>query len=434
MAELSRRHFLRAGAVSATVSLSGWLNRLAAATADSPQRKRSCILLWMGGGPSTIDLFDLKPGHVNGGPYREIRTTSPSLRIGEHLPNLAKHGDRLAVIRSMSTREGDHERATYNLRTGNTPLGGIQFPTFGSLISKETGDPQSELPNFVSIAPQRFFNQDAYSSGYLGPQYAPLIVADGGFGGERGGLDQLLKVANLARPESVAKEHSDARLELLRQTHQDFSAGRPGSVSSSHATAYDRAGRLMLSNASRAFELGEEAPALRDRYGRTLFGQGCLLARRLVERDVPFVEVNLSGWDTHQENFDAVKRLCGNLDRAWAALMSDLKDRGLLDDTLIIWMGEFGRTPKINTARGRDHFPAAWSAVLGGGGIKGGQAYGETSPDGNKVISKPTSTIDLLATVCKALGVDPEKQNMSNVGRPIRIVDQAASPIAEVLQ
>jgi uncharacterized protein (DUF1501 family) len=198
--------------------------------------------------------------------------------------------------------------------------------------------------------------------------------------------------------------------------------------------------RASSCRAARAFSLEEEKPALRDAYGRNLFGQGCLLARRLVERGVPFVEVTLGGvnggafgWDTHNNNFERVKQLSEVLDAAWAALMRDLKDRGLLDSTLIIWMGEFGRTPTINQGTGRDHFPTAWSTVLAGGGIKGGGPVGRTSKDGSAVEERPVSAQDFLATVCEALGVDPLKQNQSNVGRPIRIVDKCAKPIKEII-
>jgi len=189
----------------------------------------------------------------------------------------------------------------------------------------------------------------------------------------------------------------------------------------------------MRSDAAKAFELKDESEKLRDAYGRNQFGQGCLLARRLVEAGVPFVEVTLDGWDTHNQNFDAVKRLSGALDPAWATLMEDLNARGLLDTTLVVWMGEFGRTPKINGQQGRDHFPRAWSTVLGGGGIKGGQAVGKTSADGTTVEEREVPVPDFLATVCHALGIDPLKQNQSNVGRPIRIVDKVAKPIQEAL-
>ena len=435
---MERRHFLRVGAASVTVSLSGWLGNLAAVAATNGQKPRHakhCILLWMNGGPSTIDLWDLKVGHKNGGPYKELTTNAPGLKIGEHLPKLAAEwGNRLAVVRSLATKEGDHGRASYLMRTGNLPMGAIQFPTLGSLLSKELGNPTAELPNFVSVAPQRFFNTEAYGPGFLGPQFAPLVVGDGGFGQPNvPNIDDVLKVKNLTRPVDVPTGHADERLDLLRQMQEDFAASRPGSVTAGHVAAYDRASRLMRSEAGKAFDLTRETAADRDRYGRNLFGQGCLLARRLIESGVSFVEVTLGGWDTHQNNFDQVKNLCGTLDSGWSALMADLKARGLLDSTLIVWMGEFGRTPVVNQQRGRDHFPNAWSAVLAGGGIKGGQAIGRTSADGTTVEDRPVSTPDLLATVCRAVGVDPEKQNPSNVGRPIRIVDKSAEPIAEVL-
>jgi uncharacterized protein (DUF1501 family) len=196
----------------------------------------------------------------------------------------------------------------------------------------------------------------------------------------------------------------------------------------------------MRTAAQRAFNLDEETAATRDAYGRNLFGQGCLLARRLVEQGVPFVEVTLGafsnnflGWDTHNNNFDQVQRLSGILDPAWSNLMQDLRDRGLLDSTLIVWMGEFGRTPRINGQRGRDHWPNCWSAVLAGGGIRGGQVVGRTTDDGTAVQDKPVTVPDFLATVCRALGIDPRNQNMSNVGRPIRLVDLTGRPIDEVL-
>jgi uncharacterized protein (DUF1501 family) len=430
----NRRHFLRAGAASAAVSVSGWLDRLAQASAADPARKRACILLWMNGGPSTIDLFDPKPGHANGGPTQPLKTSAPGLTLTEHLPKLAKFADTLAVVRSMSTKEGDHGRATYLQRTGQRPGGPILYPALGALVSKELGDPSHPLPNFVSVAPARFFTPDATGPGFLGPQHAPLVVGESSFGEETPtDVDQRLTVRNLARPGGVTAAQSAARLDLLRLSSDKFAADHPGAVAAGHAAAYDRAARLMRSDAARAFDLTAEPAPVRDRYGRTLFGQGCLLARRLVERGVPFVEVTLSGWDTHNNNFDAVKRLGETLDAGWAGLMGDLAERGLLATTTVLWMGEFGRTPKINNQRGRDHYPAAWSAVLAGGGVKGGQAVGKTSPDGTTVETRPTTTQDLLATLCVALGLNPETQNLSNVGRPIRLVEKTAVPLREVV-
>ena len=190
---------------------------------------------------------------------------------------------------------------------------------------------------------------------------------------------------------------------------------------------------MMSPEAAKAFQLDDEPSKNREPYGNTQFGQGCLLARRLVERGVPFVEVSLGGWDTHDDNFRQVQNLCGVLDKAWSALMRDLKERGLLDSTLIVWMGEFGRTPAINPRQGRDHYPKAWSVVLGGGLIRGGQVVGRTSGDGMAVEDRPVSTPDVLATICVALGMDPNKQHISNVGRPIRLVDPSAEPVLEVI-
>jgi uncharacterized protein (DUF1501 family) len=433
---LDRRHFLRAGAAAFSVSVSGWLGRLACAAGDDPKRRRSCILLWMSGGPATIDLWDLKPGTATGGPYKEIATRAPGLKIGEHLPKLAAAGDRLAVVRSVSTKEGDHGRATYFVRTGNLPVGGIDFPTFGAVAAKELGNGANGLPPFVSIAPQRVLAPTAFGPGFLGPQYAPLLVADGqvtAAPANAPAADGQLKVQDLGHYGGVTQSKADERLALLRDLESDFLRQRPGLTADSHRAAYAAAVRLMTPETAKAFDLSAEKPELRDRYGRNLFGQGCLLARRLVERGVPFVEITLDGWDTHANNFDAVKNLCGVLDPAWSTLMADLKDHGLLDSTLIVWMGEFGRTPKINPQKGRDHFPDAWSAVFAGGGIAGGRAVGRTNKDGTKVEERPVGVPDLLATVCNALGIDPEKQNLSNVGRPIRIVDKAGSPIREVL-
>ncbi|MDB5309826.1 MAG: hypothetical protein JWO38_4028, partial [Gemmataceae bacterium] len=290
-----------------------------------------------------------------------------------------------------------------------------------------------------------FLSPEAYGPGFLGPRYAPLVVAENSLGVPNGptqDVARLLKVQDLDLPTGVSDARGTARAEFRDGLDGDFLADHPGAAGEGHRTAYRRAVTLMRSSAVKAFDLTDEKDALRDKYGRNLFGQGCLLARRLVERGVPFVEVTLSsapgvnngiGWDTHQENFETVKKLCGALDPAWATLMDDLKDRGLLDTTTIIWMGEFGRTPKINPQKGRDHWANSWSTVLAGGGIKGGQVVGATTPDGMEVKDRPVTVPDLLATLCTAIGLDPSKQNPSNVGRPIRLVEPTAAPIKEVL-
>jgi hypothetical protein len=442
---VSRRDWLRLVAGGfAGVSLSGWLEQFAHAAAGIPARKKSVILLWMNGGPSQMDTFDPKPGHKNGGSVKTIPTAVPGITIAEHLPKVAQQMKRMAIIRSMSTKEADHSRATYLLRTGRAPGGPVQYPAFGSVVARELESPSAELPGFVAIAPSRFLSAAAWSPGFLGPRYAPLIVGDNaGFQFAQPGADPTtaLKVQDLDRPAPVNREREDARLGLLSDVENDFLADRSGVASQSHRTAYERAVAMMRSTAVKAFNLEEEPKALRDRYGRNLFGQGCLLARRLVERSVPFVEVTLSsapgaqgiGWDTHLNNANAVKSLCGVLDPAWSTLLDDLADHGLLGSTLVVWMGEFGRTPRINGNNGRDHWAASWSTVLAGGGIRGGQVIGKTSADGTEVTERPVTTIDFLATVGRVLGLDVNKTNQSNVGRPIRLVDQGANPIQEVL-
>jgi hypothetical protein len=444
----TRRDWLRMAAGVSFCSASGWIEALAADTRRHPQRKRSCILLWMPGGPSQLDTFDPKPGHANGGPFKAIATSAPGVQISEHLPKLARHMDRAAVVRSMFTKEGDHNRATTLMRTGYLPQGPIRYPSFGSLFSKELMEPASEMPAFVSIAPSNFF---ATGPGFLGPQFAPMVVGNGRDAGaavqqtsqQMSQMSQPefgppLRVENLDSPAGVTTTHAEARLGLLKDLDRDFLAQRPGVPVTSHLSAYERAVRLMRAKGSEAFDLDEEPRELRLKYGRNQFGQGCLLARRLIERGVPFVEVSLSNgqpaaWDTHIDNFKAIAGLSESLDAGWSALVEDLRDRGMLETTLIVWMGEFGRTPKINPNNGRDHFPLAWSTVLMGGGIRGGQTIGKTAADGMSVVERPVGVGDFLATICGGLGIDPYKQNVSNVGRPIRIVDPKSSPIKEAL-
>ena len=428
---VTRRRWLASTSGSVCgASLLGWLPALATATESGPRSTRSCLLLWMNGGPSQTDTFDLKSDHENGGPFKAIETKVPGISVSEHLPGIARWTDRLAIIRSMSTREGDHGCARDNLRTGYFPQASIQFPVLGSIVSKEHGEPTGELPNYVSIFSRGLFGPGTPPSGFLGPNHAPLLV-----GRETDGAEDTrrLTVENLALAAGVMKEQAATRLDLLHQMERPFLSQRPGAAADGHLSAFAKAARLMSPEAARTFDLDEEPAAIQDRYGRSQFGQGCLLARRLIERRVPFVEVTLGGWDTHEGNFPSVQRLSAALDKPWAALMQDLHERGLLESTLIVWMGEFGRTPAINPRVGRDHYPKAWSVVLGGGGIRGGQVLGRTSRDGMTVEDRPVSTPDLIATICVALGLDPQKQNMSNVSRPIRLADPVAKPLNEIL-
>jgi hypothetical protein len=353
----------------------------------------------------------------------------------------------------MATKEGDHARAAYNLRTGYAPAGPLQYPAMGAFIGKELHPSDSDLPAWISINPFQALNPAAWSPGFLGPSWSPLVVASDGpppappantpeDPNAPAGQPQDIRfeVRNLRRPESISSEQVQRRLTLLAGFEQKFLETRPDLPGRSHVDSYERAVRMMNSSGVDAFALDQEPAAMRDAYGRTAFGQGCLLARRLVERGVSFVEVSLSsdergglGWDTHADNFDAVRNLCGVLDPAWSTLMADLRQRGLLESTLVIWMGEFGRTPQINDNAGRDHWPASWSVVLGGAGIRGGQVYGATEADGVAVADKPLRASGLMATIIRALGLDPETTNPSNIGRPIPLADHGAEAADDLL-
>jgi hypothetical protein len=418
-AGLSRRDALKLAAAGVTgASMSGWLPVLAAEAARAKTQHKSCILLWMAGGPSHKDTFDLKPGTKYSGPYQPIGTSVPGIQVSEHLPRVARVMQHAAILRGMSTGEGAHDRASFNMHTGyREGQGGVAYPGLGSLVSKELGRPDFPLPSFVTIGNR------SYGAGFLGTRYQPLVVAD-----PRRGVENL-------RP-LVSGGAFDGRVGLLEEMEKAFHRDYQAAAGAAHHTTYQRAVALMKSKEAAAFDLSKEPASAVRAYGGTRFGEGCLLARRLVETGVRFVEVVLGGWDTHQDNFDRVKNLSRQVDPAMAALIADLKDRGMLDNTLVVWMGEFGRTPKINARGpkpGRDHYPRAWSTVLAGGGVKGGQVVGKTDREGAVVTDRPVSAIDFMATVCTLLGIDYTKQNTTPANRPIRIVDKGAKPVKELL-
>jgi hypothetical protein len=426
-------HALCCGACGASVS--GWFPALAQELAASPRRRRHCILLWMAGGPSQTDTWDMKPGHENGGEFKEIATNVPGVRFSEHLPRLAQQADKLAIIRSLKTKEGDHERGSYLVRTGQQLMNVINYPSVAASLAKELARADDSLPPYISVGPNRGPGQGGFGPGFLGPKFAPLVVAGGNMYGPQpsaaaDGYAEL-KVDALKPMEGITEAQTNRRLELWKALEQGFLTGHAGASPQAHRTVYENALRMIHSDAAKAFDLSQEPAKVRDSYGKGVFGQGCLLARRLVEHGVPFVEVSLTsssagsfGWDTHANNFEAVKALSAELDAGWASLLADLSERGLLESTTIIWMGEFGRTPQINGQAGRDHFPSAWSCVLAGGGIAGGQTYGRTSADGMSIEEDPVGVTDVLATLCAALGVSPDTENTSNTGRPIKIVEE----------
>ena len=415
--EFTRRDFVRMSVASALgAAACPWLPRLAAAAGPKPAK--ACIVLWMSGGPSQTDTWDLKPDHKNGGPSKEMVTGVPGLRISENLPKLAANIKDLGIIRSMTTKEGEHGRATQLLHTGQLPTDAVAYPAIGSLLAKELGDPDADLPSYVTVSPGGPGGNNI-GAGFLGPQYAPLAVS--GISDDPNARANLT-IDYLKPDKTIAAADQDTRRKLLEELQGDFQKRYGGAAAAAQEASYRKAQRMVDTEARGAFRLDEEPAKLRDSYGRNRFGQGCVLARRLLERGVSFVEVTLDGWDTHANNFEAVKALSQTLDPGFATLLSDLKDRGMLANTLVVWMGEFGRTPIITRNNGRDHFPLAWSTVLAGAGVKGGQAVGSTTKDGAAVAERPVGVSDFLATVFTAVGVDPAKENQTWDGRPIPLV------------
>jgi hypothetical protein len=411
--------FLRSAAAGAAGFL-GWKDLVALRAEDLRKRGMACILLWMSGGPSQYESFDPKPGHECMGPTKIIDTNVPGLRIADGWPHVAQVMDQIAVIRSMTGVEPDHPRATFHLHTGYLPGGGVKYPTFGSLAAAElsqTRPPEFELPHFVAIGPDRM-PAKRIGAGFLSPTFAPLLVAN-----------PMRLPANVSLPPGTNAKRFERQIDLIKRLDDDYARAGNQQIVNDHQAVYEAARKLALSPRLKAFDITQEPRQTRDRYGDSPFGQGCLLARRLVEQGVPFVEVHSfhpkasAGWDTHKNNFAVTKYLVDWVDPAWAALLTDLKERGRLDKTLVIWMGEFGRTPKINKDTGRDHQWKAFTVALAGGGVKGGRVLGATSADGSQVTERPVTVADLFCTFCQALQIDARKENETPLGRPIKLVD-----------
>jgi hypothetical protein len=374
-----------------------------AAIAAGP-RARACILLYMEGGPSQLDTFDPKPGRPTGGPFAAVETAVRGVRISEHLPRLARQMKRLCLIRSLTSKEGNHDRARHLMHTGYPPQGGVDHPAFGSVIAEARAG--KDLPGYVAVGGP---GEDA---GFLGAAFSPFPV-----------LNPDKPTRNLSRARGVDEARFGARLELWRALQAGFAADHPGTLVAGQRAVGEEAVALMRAPGAAAFDLTGEPEAVRKAYGDGPFAAGCLMARRLVSEGVPFVEVLLKGWDTHENNFARVKDLSATLDQAMSALLDDLAGRGLLESTLVLWMGDFGRTPTINDRGGRDHFPAASAAVLAGAGVKGGQVIGATSANGDEITDRPVTVPDLYRSVAVAMGLDPDKTRFAPSGRPIKTVD-----------
>jgi uncharacterized protein (DUF1501 family) len=406
-AGMSRRHFVShmVGASSIAIPALAFGNTLRTNAKTLKANRKSAIMLWMGGGPSTIDLWDLKPGAATGGPFQQI-STAGDVQICEHLPKIANQMKHLSIIRSMSTREADHNRGRYYMHTGFVPNPNIEHPSYGSVIAHETAAQRDdlEIPPFVAVG------GGSVGPGFLGMAWSPFTVnSNGDIRNIQLGIDERRLVQ---------------RMSALDMIEKNFVGQNRGPAAEDHQKILKKTLDLMTSDQMKAFRVREEPEAVKAKYGNNGFGQGCLLARRLVEAGVAFVEVDLGGWDNHANIFNILQnQRLPQMDQAMAALVEDLDQRGLLQDTAIMWMGEFGRTPRINGDTGRDHFARAWSVVVGGAGMKGGIAVGKTNEDGTSVDTEPYTSEDVMASVCKALGISLETTFTSKNGRPMKIAN-----------
>jgi hypothetical protein len=401
---VSRRDFVRyvsAGSVAAGTL--GFQDLMAAKAKELRKQGKSMILMFMQGGPSQFETFDPKPGISTGGPTKSIKTAVSGIEIAQGWEKTAAAMKDITLIRSMTNREGNHRRAAYQARTGYLPSGSVKHPSLAANIAKQIADPEFDLPSVVGIGRSQ-------GAGFLGVDYEPFLVANAG------------RLPNNVAT-TVPEPRYQRRLGLLNRLENDFAASGGKTVVENHRRIYEKASKMVLSSSVKAFDISDESAALKAKYGDNNFGRGCLLARRLVESGVTFVEISSNGWDTHNDNFNRINTLAGQVDPAFAALVTDLKDRGRLDDTLVVWMGEFGRTPRVNPRTGRDHYPRVFNMAVAGGGVKGGQVIGASNKTGTAVADRPVTVPDLLCSFCHSVKINPRIENISPLGRPMKIVD-----------
>lgn len=412
---LSRRAWLKGSlATAAGGGVMNWgsLSHSPAAAETAAREGKRCILLWMNGGASQFETFDMKPGRETGGLFRPISTNVPGAQICELLPKISRNMDKLTVIRSMRTSQIDHPGGIHLMHTAYSEAANVRFPEIGAVAAKYLGRERSDLPNFVKISS----NGDS-GAGFLGPKYAPFS------------LDAQGDLPPFSIHNGDAK--AEARRHALRSFVEDtYAREHRSETARMHREGYEAARRLQ--NAREVFDYEKEWDLYAELYGDSLFGRRCLIARRLVEAGVPFVEVGQSGYDTHADNFTGHKGLLPPMEHAWVGLMTDLQQRGLLDKTLIIWMGEIGRTPRINNRSGRDHYVRSWSTALAGCGVNGGLVYGASDEDGVDVKDNPVTEGDFFATVYQALGIDPATEHYAGV-RPIPVAPFGSSVVKEIL-
>jgi len=412
---LSRRALLKGtlATVGGTVVMNwGGLTGTSALADEVRKQHKHCILLWMNGGASQFETFDMKPGRPTGGPYRPISTNVPGLQICELMPKMAQQMDKVAVIRSMRTSEVDHPGGIYLMHTGYRPSATVRFPEIGAIVAKYQGQEGADLPNFVKVS-----SQGDAGAGFLGPKYQHFSI------GPEGALPPFSVSA--MEPARELRRH-----DLRGFAEDQYVETTRSEIGKMHREAYEAARRLHKGRD--AFKIDAEWAKYRELYGDSEFGRRCLLARRLVESGVAFVEVGQSSYDAHADNFNWHRGLVPPMEHAWAGLMTDLKQRGLFDKTLIVWTGEVGRTPNINNRAGRDHHVRSWSTALAGCGIKGGQAYGTSDENGVDVKDNPVTEGDFFATIYRALSLDPKAENYAGL-RPVPLAPFGSKVVSSLL-
>lgn len=420
---IDRRRFLGTLAAGAS-ALAGGIGgldafRVSALADDLKRRQKRVILLWLAGASSQLETWDPKPGTSTGGPFRAIDTNVPGIQISELMPKMAKRMDRTAIIRSLNTKNGDHGGAARLMMKGRMDDPSLRYPDMGAIIAKELGRGQNPVPDYVSFyAPTEGRDFAPGASGFLGSRFSPIE------------LTTNLIPENIRKPESISELDHVERAELRELLTRRFARGRPSTALSSHNEAYQRVRGLMASDT--LFDVTQEPQSVRDAYGPTQFGEQALVARRLIEAGVPFVRVARAWWDSHGQNFETHQELVPELDHVMSTLLDDLEQRGLLRDTLVVTLAEFGRTPQINASLGRDHFASAWSATLSGCGVKGGSVFGKTDEKGMKVVDGEVNAATLFATIYQAVGIDHEK-NYYVGSRPVPLTEDGTEPIAPVL-
>ena len=428
----NRRHFLKHMAGMSLMAVPGmqFVQKLRAVAPEMKKKNKSLIVLWMSGGPSHMDTWDLKPGSSNGGDFKPIKTSAPGVDISEHLPTVAKQMKHLSVVRSLVTNEGSHERGRVLMHTARPPSVVVSYPSIGSVTSMQLASKELALPGFISIG------RPADGPGFLGMNYAPFTVQNPGS-----------PPANIQTPAGVDELRIRRRQQLFYTVEDNFTASlapmldreerkKHADAAIAHTDIYGKAFNLVADKSGKkVFDLSSESGTLQREYGATgNFGKACLLARKLVESGVSCVEVDLGGWDNHAGIFNTLSRnLLPQLDKGMGTLVKDLNDRGMWKNTVVVWMGEFGRTPRINQNGGRDHWARCWSVVVGGGGLKGGVAHGSTSSDGTDVVDGACSVSDLFATLYQGLGIDPATPVRDPGGRPHKIAGEDGKVISSLL-